>query len=253
MRHVILGIAALLVFVSCERDIPIVDPAALDNRNVHIRLYKYFGNEVLDTGKVYMINGDVIKLDHLYMTFSHAEFISANEEDTVRTESDLTMVDVLTTERMKLAYLPRGSYNGQIDYHIGLDSARAFTPPTALEATNPLSSGDVWNGQAFGHSFFQLEGRVFDAGDTTFTTPKNTFSWRLATPDLALKRTEKRNFNISENGDVVFIVDFDIDKLFVGLSPSAMPEISSDAGNSADYFLAQVLRDNLQSEFVFKL
>ena len=61
MRHLILGIAAVLFLASCERDIPVVDPAALDNRNVHIRLFKYFDNQVLDTSKVYMINGDVIK------------------------------------------------------------------------------------------------------------------------------------------------------------------------------------------------
>jgi hypothetical protein len=253
MRHLILGIAAVLFLASCERDIPVVDPAALDNRNVHIRLFKYFDNQVLDTSKVYMINGDVIKLDHAYLTLSGAEFISANEEDTIRTESDLSMVDMLVTDQVKLAYLPKGSYNGQINYSIGLDSARSFTPPANLEMSNPLSKGDVWNGDVLGHSYFQLEGRVFDAADTTFNTPKNTFTWRLATPDMALAREEKRNFNISENGDVVFVLNFDLDKLFVGLSPSAMPEINSDAGNSADYFLAQVLRDNLQSEFVFKL
>jgi len=253
MRHLILGIAAVMMFASCERDIPVVDPAALDNRNIHIRLFKYFDNEILDTSKVYMVNGDVIKIDHVYMTLSGAEYVSADEQDTVRTESDLSMVDVLVTDEVKLAYLPKGNYNGQLDYTIGLDSTRSFTPPASLELTNPLSKGDVWNGQDLGHSYFQMEGRVFDPADTVFTTPKSTFTWRLATPDLALTRTEKRNFNISENGDVVFVVNFDIDKLFLGLSPSFVPEIYSDAGSSADYFLAQILRDNLQSEFVFKL
>ena len=113
------------VLLGCEKSIPVVDPTALDNRNIYIRMYKYFDGDLLDTSQVYQINGDLIKINKIYTTLSGAEFISFDESDTVRTESDLTMIDVTTTSQIKLAYLPRGSYNGSINYIIGLDSARA--------------------------------------------------------------------------------------------------------------------------------
>jgi hypothetical protein len=52
---------------------------------------------------------------------------------------------------------------------------------------------------------------------------------------------------------VFFILNLDIDKLFLGLQPSTTPEIYSDPGDMGDYSKAQILSDNLKSEFIFKL
>jgi hypothetical protein len=74
-----------------------------------------------------------------------------------------------------LRYLPHGSYNGSINYRIGLDSARAYALPESLEDDNPLKNGAVWNGSDIGHSFFQIEGGIFDPADTVFNSPSSTF------------------------------------------------------------------------------
>lgn len=253
MKRFILGLVVLGALASCEREIPVVDPAALDDRNIYIRTYKYFGGDIADTSTVYQINGDMIKLTHVWMVLSGAEFVSVDEMDTTRTENDLTAIDIMTTSEVKLAQLPRGSYNGRLNYHIGLDSTRAYSAPETLEESNPLSKGHLWNGPALGHSFFQLEGRVFDPADSTFTTPKSTFTWRIASEDMVIERSEKRNFNVAANKDVFFVLNFDIDNLFLGLQPSTTPEIYSDPGDVNDYNKAQILSDNLKSEFVFKL
>ena len=253
MKRFIVALLTIGAFASCEREITVVDPAALDDRNIYIRAYKYFDGDIADTSTVYQINGDLIKLSHVYVTLSGAEFVSVDEKDTTRTENDLTAIDLLTTSEVKLAQLPRGSYNGRLNYHIGLDSARAYAAPETLEETNPLVKGHLWNGPALGHSFFQLEGRVFDPNDSLFTTPTSTFTWRIATEDMVIERSEKRNFNVAANKDVFFVIDLDIEKLFLGLQPSSTPEIYSDPGDAADYNKAQILSDNLKSEFVFKL
>ena len=241
------------VLLGCEKSIPVVDPTALDNRNIYIRMYKYFDGDLLDTSQVYQINGDLIKINKIYTTLSGAEFISFDESDTVRTESDLTMIDVTTTSQIKLAYLPRGSYNGSINYIIGLDSARAYAAPESLEDGNPLKNGAVWNGSDIGHSFFQIEGGIFDPADSVFTTPQSTFVWRFATPDLAVNKNEKRNFSVANNKDVFFVMNLDIEKLFLGLTPSQTPVINCDPADGTDYFNAKILRDNVISEFVFEL
>jgi hypothetical protein len=216
-------------------------------------MYKYFDGDLLDTSEVYQINGDMIKINKIYATLSGAEFISYDESDTVRTESDLTMIDVTTTSEVKLAHLPRGSYNGSIRYNIGLDSARAYTAPDALEDGNPLKNGAVWNGSDIGHSFFQIEGGIFDPADTVFTTPQSTFVWRFATPDLAVNKNEKRNFSVANNKDVFFVMNLDVEKLFLGLTPSQTPVINCDPADGTDYNNAKILRDNVISEFVFEL
>lgn len=253
MKKVLLALTALLVFNACEREVPVVDPTALDNRNIYIRCYKFFEGQNADTSKVYQINGDYIKLDHVYITLSGAQYVSQDEMDTTKTESDLTAIDLLTTSEIKLAYLPKGSYNGKLEYHIGLDSTRAFSAPETLEDSNPLKDGALWNGPDLGYSFFQLEGRVYDANDSTYATPKSTFTWRIATEDMVIERDEKKNFNVAANLDVYFVVNLDIDKLFLGLQPSTTPEIYSDPASSADYNLAKILSDNLKSEFIFKV
>lgn len=253
MRKLVLCMVLGMLFSACEKAIPIVDPTALDDRNIYVRAYKYFNGDLIDTSKVFEINGDIIKMDHIYITLSGAEFVSQDNQDTTRTESDLTMVDLLTTSEVKLAQLPSGSYNGRLNYHIGLDSARAHTSPENLEASNPLASGVVWGGPDLGHSFFQMEGRVFDALDTVFTTPKSTFTWRIASQLLVINPSEKRNFNVGSNLDVYFVINLDVDKLFLGLQPSQMPEIFSDPTSSADLTQAIILRNNLESEFIFKL
>lgn len=253
MNRFILALVAVGAFTSCERNIPVVDPEALDDRNIYIRVYKYFDGGIADTNTLYQMNGDLIKLSHVYITLSGAEFVSVDEKDTTRTEKDLTSIDLMTTSEVKLAQLPRGSYNGRLNYHIGLDSARAYSAPETFEESNPLFKGHLWNGPALGHSFFQLEGRVFDPNDSLFTTPKSTFTWRIATEDMLIDISEKRNFNVAANKDVFFVIDLDIDNLFLGLQPSTTPEIFSDPGDVTDYFKAQVLSDNIKSEFVFKL
>jgi hypothetical protein len=241
------------VLLGCEKSIPVVDPTALDNRNIYIRMYKYFDGDLLDTSEVYQINGDMIKINKIYATLSGAEFISYDESDTVRTESDLTMIDVTTTSEVKLAHLPRGSYNGSMSYMIGLDSARAYAAPESLEDGNPLKSGAVWNGSDIGHSFFQIEGGIFDPADTVFTTPQSTFVWRFATPDLVVNKNEKRNFSVANNKDVFFVMNLDVEKLFLGLTPSQTPVINCDPADGTDYNNAKILRDNVISEFVFEL
>ena len=99
---------------------------------------------------------------------------------------------------------------------------------------------------------FQLEGRVFDPNDSLFITPTSTFTWRIATEDMVIERSEKRNFNVAANKDVFFVIDLDIEKLFLGLQPSSTPEIYSDPGD-AQITTSPILSDNLKSEFVFKL
>ncbi len=253
MKKLIALVLLSTLFSACEDPIPVVDPTALDNRNIYIRAYKYFDGSIIDTSTVYQINGDLIKFDHIYVTLSGARFVSYDEQDTTFTESDLTMIDLIGTSEVKLAHLPSGNYNGSLEYTIGLDSARAFTAPEQLDATNPLSKGLVWNGSDVGHSFFQMEGRIFNPADTVFTTPEATFNWRVATPDLALLKSEKRNFNVASNKDVFIVMDIDVDNFFLGLSPSLTNVINSDPADATDYDLAKILRDNVSSEFVFKL
>ena len=253
MKKLIALVLLSTLFSACEDPIPVVDPTALDNRNIYIRAYKYFDGSIIDTSTVYQINGDLIKFDHIYVTLSSARFVSYDEQDTTFTESDLTMIDLIGTSEVKLAHLPSGNYNGSLEYTIGLDSARAYTAPEQLNATNPLSKGLVWNGSDVGHSFFQMEGRIFNPADTVFTTPEATFNWRVATPDLALLKSEKRNFNVASNKDVFIVMDIDVDNFFLGLSPSLTNIINSDPADATDYDLAKILRDNVSSEFVFKL
>jgi hypothetical protein len=253
MKKLIALVLLSTLFSACEDPIPVVDPTALDNRNIYIRAYKYFDGSIIDTSTVYQINGDLIKFDHIYVTLSDARFVSYDEQDTTFTESDLTMIDLIRTSEVKLAHLPSGNYNGSLEYTIGLDSARAYTAPEQLDATNPLSKGLVWNGSDVGHSFFQMEGRIFNPADTVFTTPEATFNWRVATPDLALLKSEKRNFNVASNKDVFIVMDIDVDNFFLGLSPSLTNIINSDPADATDYDLAKILRDNVSSEFVFKL
>ncbi|MBT5152376.1 MAG: hypothetical protein HOM43_08320 [Flavobacteriales bacterium] len=253
MKKLIALVLLSTLFSACEDPIPVVDPTALDNRNIYIRAYKYFDGSIIDTSTVYQINGDLIKFDHIYVTLSGARFVSYDEQDTTFTESDLTMIDLIGTSEVKLAHLPSGNYNGNLEYTIGLDSARAYTAPEQLDATNPLSKGLVWNGSDVGHSFFQMEGRIFNPADTVFTTPEATFNWRVATPDLALLKSEKRNFNVASNKDVFIVMDIDVDNFFLGLSPSLTNIINSDPADGTDYDLAKILRDNVSSEFVFKL
>ena len=253
MKKLIALVLLSTLFSACEDPIPVVDPTALDNRNIYIRAYKYFDGSIIVTSTVYQINGDLIKFDHIYVTLSGARFVSYDEQDTTFTESDLTMIDLIGTSEVKLAHLPSGNYNGSLEYTIGLDSARAYTAPEQLDATNPLSKGLVWNGSDVGHSFFQMEGRIFNPADTVFTTPEATFNWRVATPDLALLKSEKRNFNVASNKDVFIVMDIDVDNFFLGLSPSLTNIINSDPADGADYDLAKILRDNVSSEFVFKL
>ena len=253
MKKLIALVLLSTLFTACEDPIPVVDPTALDNRNIYIRAYKYFNGSIIDTSTVYQINGDLIKFDHIYVTLSGARFVSYDDQDTTFTESDLTMIDLIGNSEVKLAHLPSGNYNGSLEYTIGLDSARAYTAPEQLDATDPLSKGSVWNGSDIGHSFFQMEGRIFNPTDTVFTTPEATFNWRVATPDLALLKSEKRNFNVASNKDVFIVMDIDVDNFFLGLSPSLMNVINSDPADASDYDLAKILRDNVSSEFVFKL
>ena len=95
MKKLILLVLVSTLFSACEDPIQVVDPTALDNRNIYIRAYKYFDGAIIDTSTVYEVNGDLIKFDHIYVTLSGARFVSYDEQDTTFTESDLTMIDLI--------------------------------------------------------------------------------------------------------------------------------------------------------------
>lgn len=116
MKKVIALLALSTLFAACEDPIPVVDPTALDNRNIYIRAYKYFDGAIIDRNTVYEINGDLIKFDHIYVTLSGARFVSYDDQDTTYTESDLTMIDLIGNSEVKLANLPAGNYNGSLEY-----------------------------------------------------------------------------------------------------------------------------------------
>ena len=59
MKRFIVALLTIGAFASCEREITVVDPAALDDRNIYIRAYKYFDGDIADTSTVYQINGDL--------------------------------------------------------------------------------------------------------------------------------------------------------------------------------------------------
>jgi hypothetical protein len=70
---------------------------------------------------------------------------------------------------------------------------------------------------------------------------------------MAIARSEARNFNVTNGMDVFFVINLDVDKLFAGLQPAMHPVINSDPADGADFTLAGILRDNLASDFIFKL
>ncbi len=251
MKRIVLLLAAVSVLASCTREFPVVDPSAMDNRNIGVRIYKFWNGALLDTNKVLEINGDKIKIDNIYLTMSAFRFVDS-DGSVQPTQNDLSAVNLIDTREVMLGYLPDGNYNGTILYRIGLDSARSFTAPDQLDATNPLKSGVVWNGSDIGHSYFQIEGGIFDPADTVMSKPTKNFVWRVATPDLRINQEDKRNFNVPTSKDVFFVMNLDVEKLFLGLSPSLTPVILSDPGDFADYSLAQILRNNLQSELQFE-
>lgn len=251
MKRIFLLLAAISVLASCTREIPVVDPSAMDNRNIGVRVYKFWNGAILDTGKVLEINGDKIKIDNIYLTMSAFRFTDS-EGITTSTQNDLTAVNLIETREVMLGLLPEGNYNGTVLYRVGLDSARSYTAPDQLELTHPLKSGLVWNGSDIGHSYFQIEGGIFDPADTVFSKPAQNFTWRIATPDLNINFEDKRNFNVPSSKKVYFVINLDVEKLFLGLSPSLSPVILSDPGDFADYSLAQILRNNVQSELVFE-
>ena len=63
MKKLAILTVLMSVLLGCEKSIPVVDPTALDNRNIYIRMYKYVDGDLLDTSKVYQINGDLIKIN----------------------------------------------------------------------------------------------------------------------------------------------------------------------------------------------
>lgn len=237
---------------ACEDPIDIIDPSVLDNRNVYIQVNTYWGNQIAKRNKGYLVNGSRVTLDNVYITLTGFEYITGNG-DTLRTESDLTVAELLGTKNIKLGYLEPGSYAGTLRYFIGIEDDRALKAPSTYAEDHQLNGGEIWHGATLGHSHFQIDGSVYAETDSTLTGSFDPLMWRFATEDLMIEKTETRNFNVGSGIDVFFVVNLNLENIFVGLYPGVTPEINCDPGNSIDYDAGKIVRDNLNAEFNFEI
>ncbi len=236
--------------LSCKKSILSDDPGTIENKNIKLQIFPYWGSYYYNPDSLYFAGGAFIKIDEISIV--HSDFYFVNAGDTLPA-SDPVEWKLTSGEFLDLAYLEPGSYTGFYEYIVGVDSAANFYPPQLQPKESVLNTNtSLYRGPGKGYNFITITGRIQDPNKPG-TEPSIPMKWVVANNGLQINYFQPKSFNVAAGKDVTFAVVLQIEQLFNGLYPIVTPQIKADATNQADMDNTEVLQQNFKNAYLVQI
>lgn len=246
IKNVVLFLGLGAALMACTKNMLTDDERIIDNRNLKLKLYTYWGSNYFSPDSTYWINSTKVKVEDVRLVLSHYYFTSNG--DTVTSSDQVTVVKA-GESAVPLAYLAPGTYDGWHHFICGLDSTQDATAPDAWPSTNAAltDNADLYRGKNQGYNYVYISGKYHDPADTVSTGLNKSFTYRVATEDLITQYDKRMTFNVVSQYDINILVNFNIQLLLAGFDPTLLDEIESNPSMPDDFSNASALRDNLEN------
>jgi hypothetical protein len=247
---------AALGFAGCEATFVEPDPAR-DQRNIVLRHFYYFKGDLIDTNKVFALDGSgtQIRFKNIEMAMGFYHFENHLGDTVYPVKGDTTEFSVTSTSSLYDAFtriyeLPSGTYSGRHWWRIGLDSAQNAVPTTSWSPESPMNRLVRPNG---GYNAVVIEGWWKSPTDTTQDKPYKPFKYTISSAAFNELLEYQSQFTVRKGRDVNVNIVFKANLLLENVDPALVDQIDIDPSNPLFYPLLPSFRLNLLKAYQIQL
>ena len=247
-------LAAAVALVSCEATFQEPD-APRDDRNVVLRHFFYFKNQLIDTNTTFVLdgfNGTEIRFSNIEFALGFYHFENHLGDTVFPMKGDTTLFEV---ESASSAYggftrvykVPSGTYSGRHFWRVGLDSAQnaaTYSPEAGINRLKRSTGG---------YNAITIEGFWKSPLDSSQTRPYKPFKYVVSSEALNELLDQQMSFTVKKDDDININIVVKANLLLDGADPAIVDQVDIDPNNPLFFPLLPAFQANFLRAYQIQL
>jgi hypothetical protein len=247
-------IAAAVALVSCEATFQEPD-APRDDRNVVLRHFFYFKNQLIDTNTTYVLdgfNGTEIRFSNIEFALGFYHFENHLGDTVFPMKGDSSLFEVESASSTFGAFtriykVPSGTYSGRHFWRVGLDSAQnaaTYSPEAGINRLKRSTGG---------YNAITIEGFWKSPLDSTQTRPYKPFKYVVSSEALNQLLDQQMSFTVKKDDDININIVVKANLLLDGADPAIVDQVDIDPNNPLFFPLLPAFQANFLRAYQIQL
>ena len=247
-------LAAAVALVSCEATFQEPD-APRDDRNVVLRHFFYFKNQLIDTNTTFVLdgfNGTEIRFSNIEFALGFYHFENHLGDTVFPMKGDTTLFKVESASSTyggftRVYKVPSGTYSGRHFWRVGLDSAQnaaTYSPEAGINRLKRSTGG---------YNAITIEGFWKSPLDSSQTRPYKPFKYVVSSEALNELLDEQMSFTVKKDDDININIVVKANLLLDGADPAIVDQVDIDPNNPLFFPLLPAFQANFLRAYQIQL
>lgn len=247
-------LAAAFVGVSCEATFQEPKPPR-DERNVVLRHFFYFKNQLIDTNTTYVLDGfsgTEVRFTNIEFALGYYHFENHLGDTVFPVKGDTSVFAVETASSTfggftRVFKVPSGTYSGRHFWRIGLDStqnAATYSPESGMNRLKRTPGG---------YNAITIEGYWKSPMDTTQSKPYKPFKYVVSSEAMNQLVDQQMSFTVKKDDDININIVVKANLLLDGADPSIVDQVDIDPNNPLFFPLLPAFQANFLRAYQIQL
>lgn len=247
-------LAAAVALVSCEATFQEPD-APRDDRNVVLRHFFYFKNQLIDTNTTFVLdgfNGTEIRFSNIEFALGFYHFENHLGDTVFPMKGDTTLYKVETASSTyggftRVYKVPSGTYSGRHFWRVGLDSAQnaaTYSPEAGINRLKRSTGG---------YNAITIEGFWKSPLDSSQTRPYKPFKYVVSSEALNELLDQQMSFTVKKDDDININIVVKANLLLDGADPAIVDQVDIDPNNPLFFPLLPAFQANFLRAYQIQL
>ena len=247
-------LAAAVALVSCEATFQEPD-APRDDRNVVLRHFFYFKNQLIDTNTTFVLdgfNGTEIRFSNIEFALGFYHFENHLGDTVFPMKGDTTLFKVESASSTyggftRVYKVPSGTYSGRHFWRVGLDSAQnsaTYSPEAGINRLKRSTGG---------YNAITIEGFWKSPLDSSQTRPYKPFKYVVSSEALNELLDQQMSFTVKKDDDININIVVKANLLLDGADPAIVDQVDIDPNNPLFFPLLPAFQANFLRAYQIQL
>jgi hypothetical protein len=247
-------LAAAVVGVSCEATFQEPKPPR-DERNVVLRHFFYFKNQLIDTNTTYVLDGFAgteVRFTNIEFALGYYHFENHLSDTVFPVKGDTSVFAVESASSTfggftRIYQMPTGTYSGRHFWRIGLDSAQNAATYSPESGMNRLKR------PAGGYNAITIEGYWKSQLDSSQTKPYKPFKYVVSSEAMNQLVDQQMAFTVKKDDDININIVVKANLLLDGADPAIVDQVDIDPNNPLFFPLLPAFQANFLRAYQIQL
>ncbi|MGA1380861.1 MAG: hypothetical protein ACO30N_04800 [Schleiferiaceae bacterium] len=247
-------LAAAVALVSCEATFQEPD-APRDDRNVVLRHFFYFKNQLIDTNTTFVLdgfNGTEIRFSNIEFALGFYHFENHLGDTVFPMKGDTTLFEVESASSTyggftRVYKVPSGTYSGRHFWRVGLDSAQnaaTYSPEAGINRLKRSTGG---------YNAITIEGFWKSPLDSSQTRPYKPFKYVVSSEALNELLDQQMSFTVKKDDDININIVVKANLLLDGADPAIVDQFDIAPNNPLFFPLLPAFQANFLRAYQIQL